>query len=106
MIHEASWIAVLIFAVFVALTLAISFSFAGKTKSSQGYFAAHGEVHWIVNGVAFLDVAIDIELIHTGLAECVKPLGSLYHCSGHRIKTKDGINIGAWIERIATVIDI
>lgn len=53
MIHEASWIAVLIFAVFVALTLAISFSFAGKTKSSQGYFAAHGEVHWIVNGVAF-----------------------------------------------------
>lgn len=41
------------FAVFVALTLAISFSFAGKTNSSQGYFAAHGEVHWIVNGVAF-----------------------------------------------------
>jgi cation/acetate symporter len=52
-IHEASWIAVLIFAIFVALTLAISFSFAGKTKSSQGYFAAHGEVHWIVNGIAF-----------------------------------------------------
>ncbi|NDH06589.1 cation acetate symporter [bacterium] len=53
MIHEASWIAVLIFGLFVAFTLGISFAFAGKTKSSQGYFAAHGEVHWIVNGVAF-----------------------------------------------------
>jgi len=52
-IHEASWIAVLIFSTFVALTLGISFFFAGKTKSSQGYFAAHGEVHWFVNGIAF-----------------------------------------------------
>ena len=53
MIHEASSTAVLVFALFVAFTLGISFWFASKTKSSQGYFAAHGSIHWAVNGIAF-----------------------------------------------------
>lgn len=53
MIHDPSWIAILIFLGFVGITLAISFLAAGKSKSSQGYFAAHGEVHWFVNGIAF-----------------------------------------------------
>ena len=53
MLHEPSWIAILIFCSFVGITLAISFLAAGKSKSSQGYFAAHGEVHWFVNGIAF-----------------------------------------------------
>jgi cation/acetate symporter len=52
-IHEASATAVLVFAAFVALTLGISFSFARRTRSAQGYFAAHGSIHWAVNGIAF-----------------------------------------------------
>ena len=53
MIHEASYVAVAIFFAFVAVTLGISFYLGGKAKSSQGYFAAHGQIPWFVNGVAF-----------------------------------------------------
>ncbi len=53
MIYEPSLIAVAIFFLFVAVTLAISFYLGGKAKSPQGYFAAHGEIPWFINGVAF-----------------------------------------------------
>lgn len=53
MIHEPSVLSVLVFAVFVAATLILSFYFAAKTKSAAGYFAAGGQIHWFVNGVAF-----------------------------------------------------
>ncbi len=53
MIYEPSLLAVLVFAAFVAVTLAISFYFAAKTRSAKGYFAAGGGIHWFVNGVAF-----------------------------------------------------
>lgn len=53
MIYEASWLAVGVFALFVAVTLAISFYMGRKAKSSAGYFAAHGQIPWFVNGVAF-----------------------------------------------------
>ncbi len=53
MIYEASPVAVAVFAAFVAVTLGISFYLGGKAKSSQGYFAAHGQIPWFVNGVAF-----------------------------------------------------
>jgi cation/acetate symporter len=52
-IHQASWTAIAVFALFVVLTLGISFWFASRTRSAQGYFAAHGQIHWAVNGVAF-----------------------------------------------------
>jgi cation/acetate symporter len=52
-IYEPSLLAVLVFAVFVAITLGISFWFAARTRSAQGYFAAGGGIHWFVNGVAF-----------------------------------------------------
>ena len=51
--HEPSTLAVAVFLAFVALTLALSFYFARKTKSAQGYFAAGGSIHWFVNGIAF-----------------------------------------------------
>lgn len=51
--YEASLSAVLIFASFVAVTLGISFWFARKTSSASSYFAAGGQIHWFVNGVAF-----------------------------------------------------
>ncbi|MCE9606870.1 MAG: cation acetate symporter [Planctomycetia bacterium] len=51
--YEASLSAVVIFALFVFVTLAISFYFARKTSSAKSYFAAGGQIHWFVNGVAF-----------------------------------------------------
>lgn len=53
MIYEPSFMAVAVFSAFVAFTLGLSFYFAGKTKSAQSYFAAGGQIHWFVNGVAF-----------------------------------------------------
>jgi cation/acetate symporter len=51
--YEASPTAVIIFALFVAVTLGISFWFARKTSSASSYFAAGGQIHWFINGVAF-----------------------------------------------------
>lgn len=53
MIYEASGVAIAVFLVFVGITLGISFYFGAKAKSSQGYFAAHGQIPWFINGVAF-----------------------------------------------------
>lgn len=38
---------------FVLFVLFLSFYFARKTKSASGYFAAGGQIHWGVNGIAF-----------------------------------------------------
>lgn len=51
--YEASPLAVTLFFAFVGLTLGLSFWLGRKAKSSAGYFAAHGEIPWFVNGVAF-----------------------------------------------------
>jgi len=53
MIYEASPIAVGCFFAFVGLTLGLSFFLGRRAKSSAGYFAAHGQIPWFVNGVAF-----------------------------------------------------
>ena len=53
MIYESSPLAVLIFCLFVGFTLGLSFWLGRKAKSSEGYFAAHGQIPWFVNGVAF-----------------------------------------------------
>lgn len=53
MIYHASWTAILVFGVFVAFVLGISFYLGAKAKSLAGYYAAHGEIHWFVNGIAF-----------------------------------------------------
>ncbi len=53
MIYEASSMAVLVFTVFVTVTLGLSFYLGKQAKTSQGYFAAHGQIHWFVNGIAF-----------------------------------------------------
>jgi len=52
-IYESSWQAVAIFFAFVGFTLGLSFWLGGKAKSSEGYFAAHGQIPWFVNGIAF-----------------------------------------------------
>jgi cation/acetate symporter len=53
MIYSTSPLAIGIFAVFVAITLGISFYLGRQAKSSAGYFAAHGQIPWFINGVAF-----------------------------------------------------
>lgn len=53
MIYEPTATAIAVFALFVAITLGLSFYFGAKTRSAQGYFAAGGNIHWFVNGVAF-----------------------------------------------------
>lgn len=53
MIYTASPLAVGIFFTVVAAVLGISFYYGRKTKSAQGYFAAGGNIHWAVNGIAF-----------------------------------------------------
>jgi cation/acetate symporter len=53
MIYEPSHLAVGIFAIFVAATLALSFHLGARARSTKGYFAAGGGIHWFVNGIAF-----------------------------------------------------
>jgi cation/acetate symporter len=52
-IYETSYIAVGVFGLFVAIVLGISFYLGAKAKSASGYYAAHGQIPWFVNGVAF-----------------------------------------------------
>jgi cation/acetate symporter len=53
MIYETSALAILVFAGFVAAVLGLSFWLGSRAKSAGGYFAAHGQVGWFVNGIAF-----------------------------------------------------
>ena len=53
MIYNVSPWAIAIFISFVAIVLGLSFYFARKTKSASGYYAAGGNIHWGVNGIAF-----------------------------------------------------
>jgi cation/acetate symporter len=52
-IHPFSLSAFIVFCAFVGIVLAISFYMGKKARSSRGYYAAHGQIHWFVNGVAF-----------------------------------------------------
>ena len=53
MIYEPSAVAVVVFFIFVGITLGISFYLGKRAQSSQGYFVAHAQIPWFVNGVAF-----------------------------------------------------
>ncbi|TLX74131.1 cation acetate symporter [Labilibacter sediminis] len=53
MIYQPSLVAIIIFIIFVAFVLVLSFYFARKTKSASGFFAAGGTINWGVNGIAF-----------------------------------------------------
>jgi cation/acetate symporter len=51
--YQPSVWAVTIFVGFVSTVLYISYYLARRTKSSEGYFAAGGRIHWAVNGIGF-----------------------------------------------------
>jgi cation/acetate symporter len=46
-------LSVILFIVFVGAVLGLSFYFARQKTSSDNYFAAGGQIHWAVNGIAF-----------------------------------------------------
>ncbi|MBE0565651.1 MAG: cation acetate symporter [Krumholzibacteria bacterium] len=46
-------LSIVIFSLFVALVLWLSWFFARKAKSASGYYAAGGQIHWAVNGISF-----------------------------------------------------
>lgn len=45
--------AIVVFIVFVAIVLGLSFYLAQRARSASGYYAAGGKIHWSVNGIAF-----------------------------------------------------
>ncbi|UCD08219.1 MAG: cation acetate symporter [Dehalococcoidales bacterium] len=51
--YAAEPLAIGIFIAFVIAVLFLSWFFARKAKSASGYFAAGGNIHWTVNGIAF-----------------------------------------------------
>lgn len=51
--HQVSPLAVSIFLLFVGAVLGLSFWLGRRTRSAQAYYAAHGQVPWFVNGIAF-----------------------------------------------------
>jgi len=53
MIYDPSYTAIAIFFLFVGFTVGLSFYLGSKAKSSAGYFAAHGQIPWFINGIAF-----------------------------------------------------
>jgi len=53
MIYTQSPLAIGLFFTFVAFVLGLSFYMARRTTSSEGYYAAGGNIHWFVNGIAF-----------------------------------------------------
>src|SRR5256885_364612 len=53
MIYPRSWSAVGVFIFFVGVVLGLSFYLGRRARSAKGYYAAHGEIHWFVNGIAF-----------------------------------------------------
>jgi cation/acetate symporter len=42
-----------IFLAFVVFVVGLSFYLGNKTRTSAGYYAAGGQIHWAVNGIAF-----------------------------------------------------
>jgi cation/acetate symporter len=45
--------AIVVFLVFVVFVIGLSLYLGGRAKTSSGYYAAGGQIHWGVNGVAF-----------------------------------------------------
>ena len=58
MIYDPSPVAVIVFVLFVVGTVGLSFYLGRRAKSSAGYFAAHGQIPWAVNGVASVASAV------------------------------------------------
>src|SRR4030043_371830 len=45
--------AIIIFIIFVVIVIGLSLFLGNRAKTSSGYYAAGGKIHWGVNGLAF-----------------------------------------------------
>lgn len=45
--------AIIVFVIFVVFVVGLSIYLGNKAKTSSGYYAAGGQIHWSVNGIAF-----------------------------------------------------
>jgi len=53
MFYSTSPAAIMVFVFFVAIVLGLSFYLGRRGQTAKGYYTAHGQIHWAVNGVAF-----------------------------------------------------
>ncbi|MBE0500747.1 MAG: cation acetate symporter [Desulfuromonadales bacterium] len=53
MVYTQSPLAITLFFLFVVFVLGLSFYLARRTTSADAYYAAGGNIHWAVNGIAF-----------------------------------------------------
>jgi cation/acetate symporter len=53
MVYVTSPLAVGVFLAFVLGVLVLSWWLGRGATSASGYYAAHGQIHWFVNGIAF-----------------------------------------------------
>ena len=53
MIYAPSPIAIGVFLTFILFVIGLSAWLGRRATSASGYYAAHGEIHWFVNGIAF-----------------------------------------------------
>ena len=53
MVYVTSPLAVGVFVSFVLFVLVLSWWLGRSATSASGYYAAHGQIHWFVNGIAF-----------------------------------------------------
>jgi cation/acetate symporter len=53
MYYSTSLVAIAVFVFFVSIVLGLSFFLGRRGQTAKGYYAAHGQIHWAVNGVAF-----------------------------------------------------
>ena len=53
MIDEPSPLAIGVFVTFILIVIGLSAWLGRRATSAAGYYAAHGEIHWFVNGIAF-----------------------------------------------------
>ena len=60
--------AIAIFVGFVLFVIGLSFYLGHRTKTSSGYYAAGGQIHWGVNGIAFGGGCEVTEAVHIALA--------------------------------------
>ena len=53
MIYAPSPLAIGVFVTFILIVIGLSAWLGRRATSAAGYYAAHGEIHWFVNGIAF-----------------------------------------------------
>jgi cation/acetate symporter len=53
MIYAPSPLAIGVFVTFILVVIGLSAWLGRRATSAAGYYAAHGEIHWFVNGIAF-----------------------------------------------------